>query len=44
MPATLLYPNVWTTLANSRIRGLDDHPYRGDLTQCMDDLWLEEQA
>jgi peptide/nickel transport system substrate-binding protein len=44
MPATLLYPNVWTTLANSRIRGLDDHPYRGDLTQCMDDLWLEEVA
>ena len=30
--------------ASAKIRGLDDSPYRGDLTQCMDELWLEEEA
>jgi peptide/nickel transport system substrate-binding protein len=44
VPLTLIRPYVPSTIANSRIRGLDDHPYRGDLTQCMDDLWLEEVA
>ena len=42
VPLTLLRPYVPSTIANSRIRGLDNSPYRGDLTQCMDDLWLEE--
>jgi peptide/nickel transport system substrate-binding protein len=44
IPATLLYPSTSTTIAHARIRGLDGSPYRGDLTQCMDELWLEEEA
>jgi peptide/nickel transport system substrate-binding protein len=43
-PAVFLYPNVYTTTASARIRGLENSPYRGDLTQCMDELWLEEVA
>ena len=34
------------TIASTRIRGLgglDDSSYRGDLTRCMDDLWLTEE-
>ena len=41
LPATFLYPDVWTTVASRRIRGLEDAAYRGDLTWCMDQLWLE---
>ena len=41
VPATFLFPPVNTTIASRRIRGLDDSPYRGDLTRCMDDLSLE---
>jgi peptide/nickel transport system substrate-binding protein len=44
VPVTLLTAAAESTIASRRIRGLDNHPYRGDLTQCMDDLWLEEQA
>ncbi len=44
VPATFLYPEVLTTAAHRRIRGLDRSPYPGDLTWCMDQLWLEEQA
>jgi len=44
VPATALYPMVLTTIASRRVRGLDHCPYRGDLTWCMDDLALEEQA
>jgi peptide/nickel transport system substrate-binding protein len=44
VPMTLLFPYVPSTIASSRIRGLDNSPYRGDLTRCMDELWLEEQA
>jgi peptide/nickel transport system substrate-binding protein len=44
LPLTFLHPLANTTIASSRIRGLEDHPYRGDLTQWMDDLWLEEQV
>jgi len=44
VPATALYPMVLTTIASRRVRGLDHSPYQGDLTWCMDDLALEEQA
>jgi ABC-type transport system substrate-binding protein len=44
VPVTFLFPFAVTTITDARIRGLDDSPYRGDLTQCMDELWLEEVA
>ena len=43
-PVTLLFPDVVFTIASTRIRGLENSPYRGDLTRCMDELWLEEGA
>ncbi len=43
-PATFLYPEVLARVAHRRIRGLDRSPYPGDLTWCMDQLWLEEQS
>lgn len=44
IPVTLFTPAAASTIARSRICGLDSSPYRGDLTQCMDELWLEEVA
>jgi len=44
VPLTLLRPYVPSTIASRRIRGLDNSPYRGDPTQCMDELWLEDVA
>jgi peptide/nickel transport system substrate-binding protein len=44
IPLTLLFPYVGTTIANTRIRGLDDSPYREDPAWCMDQLWLEGQS
>lgn len=44
VPVTMLFPYGDFTIASKRIRGLDDSPYRGDLTRCMDELWLEEQT
>lgn len=44
IPVTILHPFTAITIANKRIRGLDGSPYRGDLTQCMDELWLEDVA
>ncbi len=44
LPATFLYPDVYTTIASARIRGLENAPYPGDLTWCMDQLWLEGQS
>jgi peptide/nickel transport system substrate-binding protein len=44
VPLTLLRPYAPSAIASSRIRGLDNSPYRGDLTQCMDELWLEDVA
>ena len=44
LPLTFLHPFANTTIASTRIRGLDGSPYRGDLTQCMDELWLEDVA
>jgi peptide/nickel transport system substrate-binding protein len=44
IPLTFLSPLTYTTIANRRIRGLEGSPYRGDLTQCMGELWLEDQV
>jgi len=44
VPVTLLFPGAASMIASCRIRGLDNSPYRGDLTQCMDQLWLEGAA
>jgi len=44
VPATFLYPDVLTTVATGRIRGLNDSPYRGDLNWCMDDLSVEGKS
>ena len=44
VPATLLYPFTWTTIAHARIHGLERRRYCWDLAQCMSDLWLEEVA
>jgi ABC-type transport system substrate-binding protein len=44
VPATFLYPDVSTTIASTRVSGLAQSVYRGDLTQCMDALWPEEKA
>jgi len=44
VPLTFLHPLTYTTIASTRIRGLDSSPYNGDLTRCMDELSLEEQA
>ena len=41
VPATFLYPTVWTTVASNRIRGLEHCAYRGDLTRCMDSVSIE---
>lgn len=43
LPLTFLFPFAGTTIANTRLRGLDNSPYREDPTWCMDQLWLEEQ-
>lgn len=44
VPLTYLHPFAVTTIASTRIRGLENSPYNGDLTQCMDELSLEEQG
>ena len=44
VPVTFLYPDVFTTIASRRIRGLENAPYPGDLTWCMDQLWLERES
>lgn len=44
VPLTLLFPYVGTSIASTRIRGLEDSPYREDPAWCMDQLWLEERA
>lgn len=42
LPVTFLYPNVGTTLASRRIRGLSS-PYRADLVRYMEELWIESE-
>jgi peptide/nickel transport system substrate-binding protein len=44
VPATFLYPSLVAMLAGQRIHGLEDCAYRGDITRCMDELWLQEVA
>jgi len=44
LPLTVLFPYVGTTIASTRIRGLENSPYREDPAWCMDQLWLEEQG
>jgi peptide/nickel transport system substrate-binding protein len=44
VPLTYLHPFTATTIASTRIRGLENSPYNGDLVQCMDELWLEDVA
>ena len=41
VPATYLFPDVWSTVASARIRGVEDCYYLGDITGSMDRLWLE---
>ena len=42
LPMTYLFPFAGTTIASTRIRGLENSPYREDPTWCMDQLWLEQ--
>ena len=44
VPLTLLFPYVGTSIASTRLRGLDNSLYREDPTWCMDQLWLEEEG
>ena len=41
VPITYLYPDVQTSVATRRVRGLSS-PFRTDPAQYMDELWLEE--
>jgi len=41
LPVTYLYPDVQSSLATRRVRGLSA-PFRVDPVQYMDELWLEE--
>ncbi len=43
LPVTFLYPNVGTTVASRRIRGLSS-PYRADPVEYMEELWVEEDV
>lgn len=42
LPLTFLFPFAGTTIASTRLRGLETSAYREDPTWCMDRLWLEE--
>ncbi len=46
LPITFLYPNVWTTVAHERVRGLSnpEHCSEGLVVQNMYDLWLAEKS
>ncbi len=41
LPATILYPDVWRTVAHRRVRGLSS-PWMADPTRHADKLWLAE--
>ena len=41
VPATFLFPPVATTVASTRIRGEENCNGEGDITGCMESLWLE---
>ena len=42
IPITSLYPDVRTTVAHRRVRGLSS-PYRAEPVWHVDDMWLEEE-
>ena len=41
LPATLLYPGVWTHVVHGRVRGLSS-PWHAEPAWYMEDLWIEE--
>ncbi len=41
LPVTFLYPQVWTTVAHRRVKGLSE-PYRTDPLWHLDEVWIEE--
>jgi hypothetical protein len=41
LPATLLYPSVWTHAVHRRVRGLRS-PGHADPAWYLEDLWIEE--
>ena len=41
VPVTFLYPQVWTTVAHRRVKGLSE-PYRTDPLWHLDEVWIEE--
>lgn len=43
LPATFLYPSVWTTVANRRVHGLSSSRAHANPGLCMFDLWLEDE-
>jgi ABC-type transport system substrate-binding protein len=43
LPATFLYPSVWTTVANRRVHGLSSSGAHVHPGWCMFDLWLEDE-
>ena len=43
LPATFLYPSVWTTVAHRRVRGLSSSFAHADPVWCMHELWLEDE-
>lgn len=43
LPATYLFPYVFTVIANRRIRGLNS-PWRADPAAHMEDLWLDDRG
>ena len=42
LPMTYLYPDVRSTVAHRRLRGLSS-PYRAEPTWHMEELWIEEE-
>jgi hypothetical protein len=44
VPQTFLHPSRQSSIASTRVRGLDGSPWRGDLVLYMEDLWLEDQG
>ena len=43
LPATILFPNVETSIAHRRVQGLAGH-YLADPVWYMEDLWLEDES
>jgi len=43
LPVTFLFPAVGTQVVHRRIRGMSS-PWRGDVLNVMEDLWLEDES